>query len=91
LESEHLKLRDFTINIPKYRNVRPSRVEILTQLIAQRGPIRIQQDLLELIAMSKKFNSISHLLNKCSKSVTVVYLVGILALYRFCRLKTIKN
>ena len=68
LESENLKLRDFTINIPKYRNsltqdnVRPSRVEILAQLIAQRGPIRIQQDLLELIAMSKKFNSISHIL-----------------------------
>jgi len=59
LESEHLKLRDFTINrpIPKYRNsltqdnVRPSRVEILAQLIAERGPIRIQQDLLELIAL----------------------------------------
>ena len=47
MESEHLKLRNFTINIPKYRssltqdNVRPSRVEILAQLIPQRGPIPI--------------------------------------------------
>jgi len=75
-ESEHLKLRNLTINIPKYLNsltqdnVRPSLVEILAQLIAPRGPVRTQQDLLEFIAMSKKFSSISHTLSKYSKSVT---------------------
>ena len=77
MESEHLKLSDLTINRPilKYLNsltqdnVRPSRVEILAQQTAHE-PIRTQQDLLEFIATSKKFGSVSHILNKCSKSVT---------------------
>ena len=42
----------------------------VTHELLKRGPIRIQEDLLKLIAMSMLFNSISHVCNKCSNIET---------------------
>jgi len=68
MSNEHLNDVDLTICIPKYlisvTEGKSFPVElttpILAQLISQRGPIRIQQDFLKLIAISIANEVLAH-------------------------------